>query len=72
MNTSGASDELSELPTTPEYDQTLVNQSDKFPVPPQATTSFYQVIQRKYPTPYQKDYLEEETEVLHEQVYEVP
>ena len=33
LHTSGASDEFSELPTTPEYGQTLVNQSDVFPAP---------------------------------------
>ena len=31
-------DEFSELPSTLEHDQTLLNQSDEFPAPPQATT----------------------------------
>ena len=42
---SGASDACFELPTTPEYDQPLVNLSDVFPAPPQAT-SFQQGSQR--------------------------
>ena len=33
LYTSGVSDEFSELPTTPEHDQTLVNQSNEFPAP---------------------------------------
>ena len=55
----GASDGFSELPTTPKYDQPLVNQSDMFPAPPQATTSFQQGSQRKCPTAYLKDNLKE-------------
>ena len=65
MHTSGVSDEF-------EHDQTLVNKSDEFPAPPQATTSFQQVSQRKCLTPYEKYNPEEGIEVHSEQIYEVP
>ena len=70
--TSGASDEFSALPNTPEYDQPLVNQSDVFPAPHKAMTSFQQGSQRKCHTPYPKDNLEKDIEVHQEKVYEVP
>ena len=71
MHTSGVSDKFSELPSTSEHDQTM-NQSDQFPVLPQAITSFHQVSQRKCSTPYPKGNLEGEIEVHQKQVYEVP
>ena len=40
LHTLGVSAKFSELPITPEYYQPLVNQSDVFPGPHQATTSF--------------------------------
>ena len=49
----------------------IVNQSNEFPAPPQATASFQQVSQRKCPNPYPRVNLEEETEVHQGQVYEV-
>ena len=55
-----------------EHDQTLVNQSDRFPAPLQATTPFQQVSQWKCLTPCPKDHLEEVNEIYWEQVYEVP
>ena len=72
MHTWGASDKFSELHTTPEYDQPLVNQSDLFPAPHQATSSFQQGSQRKCPVPYPKDNVKVEIEVHPEQVYVVP
>ena len=72
MHTSGASDEFSELPTTPEYDQALINKNDDFLHPIQVTASFQHVIQRKCPTTYPKDNVEEEIEVHQEQVYNIP
>ena len=35
LHTSGVLDEFSELPTTPEHDETLLNQSNELPKPPQ-------------------------------------
>ena len=70
LHTSGVSDEFRELTITPEHDQTLVNQSNVFPAPPQATILLQQVSQRKCPNPYPKDNPEEEIEVHQEQVYE--
>ena len=54
FHTSGTSDECSELTTTPEHDQPLVNQSDVFSASPKATTSSQQGSQRKYPALYPK------------------
>ena len=56
---------------TPWHDHTLVNQSEEFPVPPQAITSLLPGSERRCPIPYPKDNLEEEIEVNQEQVYEV-
>ena len=66
LHSSGVSDKFSDLPTIPEYDQPLVNQSDVFPAPPQATTSFLQGSQRKCPTPCLKDNPVEEIEAHQE------
>ena len=52
LQTSGVSNKLSELSTTPEHDQTLVIQTDELPLCPQAITSFLHGSNRKYPTPY--------------------
>ena len=54
LHTSGKSDKFKELPTTPKYDEPLVNQSVVFPAPPEVTTSFQQGCQRKCSTPYPK------------------
>ena len=63
LHTSEVSDEFSELPTTPQHDQTLVNQSDYFPPAPQAMTSFQQVIHRKFLTLNPVNNPEEEDEI---------
>ena len=55
MHASGAPDKCNELPTNPHYDQPLANQIDVFQVPPQTTTPFQQVSQRKSPTHCLKD-----------------
>ena len=69
-HTSKGSGEYSELPNTPEHDQTLVNQSYQFPTPPQAMT--FQNNNGSYPTPYCKDKPDEEKRIRKEQVYEIP
>ena len=51
------------LPTTPEYDQCLINQNEVFPAAPLVTASFQQGSQRKCPTLYLKGNPEEETEI---------
>ena len=71
LHTSVESDEYSELPTTPEHDQTLLNKCYEFPASPQAIISFQHISQRKCPTPYPEDNPEKEDKIHQEQVYEV-
>ena len=51
---SRRSDKYNDSPTMPENDQTLVNQSYEFALPPKVMTSFQANSQRPSPTPYQK------------------
>ena len=68
MHTSGASDECSELPTTTEYDQPLVNQSDVFPQLLRQQHHFKNIIRENVLVPYPKDNPGEEIEILQEQL----
>ena len=71
LHTLEVPNKYSELPTTPDHDQTSVNQSDEFPAPSLAVTSFWQISQRKCTALNPRDNPEEEDEIHQEQVYEV-
>ena len=59
---SGVSNEFSALPTNPEHDQTLVNQSDEFLAPLRQQNHFNNLVNCH--TPYPKDNLKEEYEII--------